>query len=413
VTYASVSRVPASVLATRLKRKPFDPKVPAVEDHLFAEPYAYDFFQAVRLLETIERSRVPVGRGGPPRSEVVRFRSHVSLSFPPSQIYDLDKPAEAIPVPAMTVAFLGLHGPSGILPRHYTELLIRLEKESKSPDRFALRDWFDLFNHRFISLFFRAWEKYRFFIPYARGEYNRPEPDPFTLCLLSFVGLGSPASRNRLRVSYWEQPRDSQGQEHVLARVDDLALLHYSGFLTHRPRCAVSMEALLQDYFQLPIQVQQFRGQWLRLEPANRSSLDGLGGSNNEMGINLVAGERVWDVGSKVRIRVGPLTLRQFHEFLPDRTPLEVRKAFFTLCHLVRFYLGPELDFDVQLVLRKEEVPPLKLSRESGQIGPRLGWNTWAISQTPERDADEASFEGEEVFWLNSEERLRALTSEN
>jgi type VI secretion system protein ImpH len=412
VTYTTVSKVPVSVLAARFKRKAFDPKAPSVEDHLFAEPYAYNFFQAVRLLEAVDRSRVPVGRGGPPRNEVVRFRAHVSLSFPPSQVFDLEKPTSAIPVPVMTVAFLGLHGPSGILPRHYTEMLIRLEKESKDANRFALRDWFDLFNHRFISLFYRAWEKYRFFIPYARGEYARSEPDPFTLCLLSFVGLGSPALRNRQRVAYWEQPPDSQGQEHVLARVDDLALLHYSGFLSHRPRCAVALEALLQDYFGLQIQVQQFRGQWLRLEPANQSSLDGLGGSNNQMGLNLVAGERVWDVTSKVRIRLGPLTLKQFHEFLPDRTPLEVRKAFFTLCHLVRFYVGPELDFDVQLVLKKEEVPPLKISRESGQIGPRLGWNTWLTSQTPQRDADEAAFEGEEVFWLNADERMRAVLSD-
>src|SRR5262249_34850998 len=160
--------------------------------------------QAVRLLEGLDRKRVPVGRGGPPKAEVVRFRAYVSLSFPPSQIYDLERPTESLPVPALTVAFLGLHGPSGLLPRHYTELLQKLEKERKDKERYSLRDWFDLFNHRLIGLFFRAWEKYRFWVPYERGEYLRPEPDAFTQCLLSFIGLGMPGFRNRLRVAVWE-----------------------------------------------------------------------------------------------------------------------------------------------------------------------------------------------------------------
>jgi type VI secretion system protein ImpH len=382
------------------------PRVLTVEEHLFAEPYAYDFFQAVRLLEALDPKRVPVGRGGPPAAEVCRFRAHASLSFPPSPIYDLERPTPARPFPVMTVAFFGLTGPSGVLPRHYTEMLVRLEKESKSGEKSALRDWFDLFNHRFIALFFRAWEKYRFWVPYLRGEYDRPEPDPFTLCLLSFVGLGMPPLRNRLRVALWQDDRD-QGQERALARIDDLALLHYSGFLAHRPRNALSLEALLKDYFELPARVQQFRGQWLRLEPANRSRFEADG--NNLLGVNLVAGERVWDVQSKVRIRLGPLRYGQFLEFLPDRAGVPARKAFYLLSHLVRMYVGPELDFDVQLVLAAADVPPLQLAPEGAGPGPRLGWNTWLVSRTPERDADDAAFEGEEIFWLNPEERARFL----
>src|SRR5205823_4143592 len=83
---------------------------------------------------------------------------------------------------------------------------------------------FDLFNHRFISLFFRAWEKYRFYVPYERGEYAKAEPDPFTLGLFSLVGMGVPQLRNRLRVSAWEE-HDEGPRERVLARIDELALL--------------------------------------------------------------------------------------------------------------------------------------------------------------------------------------------
>src|SRR4029077_1035792 len=135
----------------------------------------------------------------------------------PSAIYDLARPTPEFPVPLMTVAFMGLTGPSGMLPRHYTELLIRLEKEEKGPERCALRDWFDLFNHRIISLFYRAWEKYRFYIPYERKEYSLGEPDAFTRALLSLIGLGTPRLRDRLRVSAWEEV-DGQLRERVLGR---------------------------------------------------------------------------------------------------------------------------------------------------------------------------------------------------
>src|SRR5262249_36542598 len=156
----------------------------------------------------------------------------------------------------MTVAFLGLTGPSGVLPRHYTELLLRMEREANGSEKRALRAWLDLFNHRLISLFYRAWEKYRFYVAYERGEHAGREPDAFTQVLFSLAGLGVPKLRGRLRVVTPEGPG-----ERTVARIDDLALLHYSGYLAQRPRCATSLEALLGDYFGLAVRVEQFRGQ--------------------------------------------------------------------------------------------------------------------------------------------------------
>ncbi len=371
----------------------------AVEEQLFEEPFAFKFFQAVRLLQVLDPARRPVGRDGPPGAEAVRFRAHLSMAAPASEIYELERPTSAVPVPAMTATFMGLTGPSpsGVLPYHYTELLLRLAREAKGPEKSALRDWLDLFNHRLISLFYRAWEKYRFYLPYERGEHTRPEPDPFTRCLLSYVGLEVPSLRNRLRVSRLEVS-DGQEQECILARIDDLSLLHYSGLLAQRPRNAAALQALLQDYFQLPVCIEQFRGQWLVLDPSNQSRMEGASGKN-VLGVNLVAGERVWEVQSKFRVRLGPLRYGQFLSFLPDRAPEPQRKAFFLLVHLVRLYVGPEFDFDVQLILRKEDVPACQLDGGDA-LGPRLGWNTWVRSQASTHDAEEAVFDGEEVVWL-------------
>jgi type VI secretion system protein ImpH len=377
------------------------PRVVSLEKQLFAEPYCFDFFQAVRLLERVDRGRRPVGLDNPPAVEAVRFRAHISLNFPPSSIYDLERPpAGSDTPPVMTVAFMGLHGPSGVLPRHYTELMSRLAREAKHKEKWALRDWFDLFNHRFIALFYRAWEKYRFYIPYERGDYAKADPDPFTRCLFSLVGMGQQPLRSRLRVSV-EEEVDEERRRRDLARIDDLALLHYSGLLAHRPRNAQGLQALLNDYFMLPVRLKQFQGQWLNLEPASQSQLGE--DCNNEMGVSLVAGTRVWDTQSKFRLRLGPLSYAEFTEFLPDRSPLPERKAFFVLSHLTRLYAGPDLDFDVQLILRARDVPECQLDDRGGGA-PRLGWNTWIRSRPMPRDAEDAVFDGADVVWVG--ERL-------
>src|SRR5205085_7066564 len=175
-----------------------------------------------------------------------------------------------------------------------------------------------------ISLFFRAWEKYRFYVAHERGESAGEEPEAFTRALFSLVGMGLRSLRYRLRVSERVERRGQRGEK-ILGRVEDLVLLHYGGFFAHRPRCAVSLETLLQDYFRLGVRVQQFQGQWLQLGPENQSRMGG-DGSNNQMGVNLVAGDRVWDVQGKIRVCLGPLRYNRFVQFLPDRSPQSPHK---------------------------------------------------------------------------------------
>ncbi len=398
---------------------PLPPRGPiSAEAWLFARPFDFNFFQAVRLLQKLDPSRQPVGRDGPPLLEAVRFRAHPSLSFPPSMIYDLSRPARSLdyegddaldpdepePPPALTVAFMGLTGPKGVLPVHYTERLIRLAHDQDGPEKYALRAWFDLFNHRLISLFFRAWEKYRLFVAYEQDVATRPargeaaaDPNPFLRGLFSLIGLGDSSLRGRLRVT--AAPPRAGAPARPLAEVDDLALISYGGFLAQRRRCAASLEALLADYFQTSARVQQFRGQWLILDRASQSTLAPRGG-NNRLGKDTVAGRRVWEARGKFRVRLGPLCYERFNEFLPDRTPAPARKAFFLLCHLVRLYVGPEFRFDVQLVLAAADVPKCRLSRGDGGPPPRLGWNTWLRTRPRTHDAEDVVFEDQEVVRL-------------
>jgi type VI secretion system protein ImpH len=164
-----------------------------------------------------------------------------------------------------------------------------------------------------------------------------------------------------------------------------------------RPRNATNLERLLGDYFQLPVRIEQFCGQWLYLEPDDQSRLSSAR-TANQLGVDAVAGQRVFDVQSKFRVCIGPLGLDDFNAFLPERTASPERKTLFLLSHLTRTFVGPEYDFDVQLTLQRDEVPELKL--DSGALGPRLGWNTWVFSQPFAKDVDDAIFRGEELVWL-------------
>jgi len=374
----------------------------SVRDRLYGEPFNFDFFQAVRLLNRLDPNRVPTGGWGPPEREAVRFRSLVSLSFPPSAVTDLTPlPGGSLvsepPIPILTQSFFGLAGPSGVLPRHYTETLLRLEA-LRVPERHALREWFDLFNHRLLSLFHRAWGKYRFPVIFEGwgGIADVARPDPYSQCVLSLMGLGTPSLRQRLAISEPPPPPSSIELERptsvsesaaagddldpapafrTLAQVEDLALIHYACLLAHHPRNAIGLESLLSDYFEVSAQVVQHVGQWLSLEPSDRTRLTEQP-HHNLLGSGAVLGECVWDIQAKIRVELGPLTYAQFVEFLPDPAPVSERKALFLLAHLVRLYAGQELDFEVELTLLGDEVPDCVLD-ETQAVGPRLGWNTW------------------------------------
>lgn len=333
-------------------------------EELFDEAFRFEFFQAVRLLERIAPRRTPVGRAGDqgaaerstgtdrkgdasrraaglPAREVVRFRTRSSLEFPASQIYEVKDAADTEQPPEMTVAFFGLTGTSGVLPAHYTELAAERTRYKDS----ALADFLDLFNHRLLSLFHRAWEKYRFHIAYERGG------DPVTEHLYDLIGMGTEGLRGQ-------------------AGVPDEALLFYSGHLASRPRSAAHINQILGDYFGVRVRVEQFAGQWLALDD---EAITRLGQVNSELGRTTVIGSRVWDAQSKFRLRFGPLTLQEFTQFLPTST------AFAPVADMTRLLVGLEFDFDLELILRREEVPESRLSSDpdAPAQGARLGWTSW------------------------------------
>ncbi|HTN02308.1 MAG TPA: type VI secretion system baseplate subunit TssG [Planctomycetaceae bacterium] len=341
---------------------------------LLSDGHRFNFFQAVRLLTLCESDREPVGHDSVPQEEVVRFGAHASIEFPASQIDDISRHSDPNRPPKMSVNFFGLATPLSALPQHYTEIVLeRLARKDR-----ALLDFLDLFNHRLLSLFYRAWEKYHFWIAsehallreqtarVAGGEAfrafvlnERPQLDPVGQILLCLTGLGNPASRYVMSERDRLEPRTT---------IPDQTWRFYAGLLSQRHRPAISLELMLNDHFGWPVRVQSLVGRWLHLESADRTRLSR--GGNTRLGQETVAGQKVWEVQGRFRLRIGPLDYAQFCSLLP------IGEAHEPLTQLTRFYAGQHLDFDLELQLRTAEIPPLRCGDRTG-FGARLGWNTW------------------------------------
>ena len=254
---------------------------------------------------------------------------------------------------------MGLTGPSGVLPTPYTELFI--DRRYQFRDRTG-HAFLDQFTHRAVSLFYLAWRKHRFYLPYEAGN-----PDGFSRNLLDLVGVGLRHLQQRLAAS-------GKG-------IPDRFLIHYAGLLTQKPIPAVNIAALVRGFFAVDARVESFVGQWMNLPPHEQSALDGR---PCLLGQNTFVGERLWDRQNKIRLMLGPLKHAQFAEFLPGQPGL------LALRELVQFCVGLTLDCDVTLILERNEIPAPVLGAAPTQ--PRLGYSMWLNSKVAQEDASDVSF---------------------
>jgi type VI secretion system protein ImpH len=336
----------------------------SVEDSLFERGYEFEFCQAVRLLLRMYPDREPVGHSVSPAREVVRFRSRQSLAFPASTVHQLERPENGS-APAMEVAFLGLTGPQGTLPLSYTEHIIEWKaKQDTAPAAF-----FDIFNHRLIGLFYRAWEKHHFAIAYERQKTSpaTARQESLTTYLFDLIGMGTKGLQNRLHIQ-------------------DEVLLLYAGLIAQRPHSASALAGILRDYFRVDVEIEQFHGKWFSLSEDVLSYL-APEGPHNELGFGAVAGDALWNAQARFRVCVGPLSYVRFQAFLPGGRALAV------LTELVQYFIGPALEFDIQLVLMAREVPPC-LATDEGERAPMLGLSSWLDRESITYNAREVILEG-------------------
>lgn len=339
-----------------------DPTPTAAAAALFArlgaEPFAFDFFQAVRRLECAMPGLPRVGTSGRAGQDGVRFTQDPSLAFAASTVARFD-PADAdAGTPArLAVNFIGLWGPGGPMPLHLTEYARDRQRNAADPTlvRFA-----DVFHHRVASLFYRAWAVNQPTVAADRSAAADAEPDAdrFAVYVASLIGRGMSSLRGR-------------------DAVPDAAKLHWAGHLAGETAHAEGLAAILSSHFGVPCAVLPFAGQWIDL-PAESWCRLGASPETGALGRTSMVGSRVWDCQGKFRLRLGPVSLATFARLVPGEPGNRELRDW------VRNYVGDQLAWEARIVLAARDVPGVRLG-----LAGRLGWSAWLPSTGPRRDVDD------------------------
>lgn len=325
------------------------PTAVAFLEALAADPTRADFFHALRSIERLHTDLPRLGRALRPADEPVRLAQPASMIFAPSTIARVDLQT-AQGTPRIEVMFLGLLGPHGALPTHLTELVY--ERARHHDDR-TLARFLDVFHHRMLLLFYRAWAEARSVV----GR-DRPADDGFGRHLAALAG----------RAGREFERRDA---------MPDDAKQHFVGHLASIARRPGPLRAMLENLLRVPVGIRDFVPRWLTLPLDGRWRLGKRRGFS-VLGHDAIAGERVPDVQSGVRIVLGPLTLSRYEAFLPRGEQASAVRD------IVANVLGHEYAWDLQLALRANEVPRLRLGE-----GAQLGWTTWLGERPTAAPADD------------------------
>jgi len=338
-------------------------------------PGSFEFAQLVRLLARVHPGRSAVGEFGDPAQEAVRFGVHPSLAFPPGDVHRVlahpEEPdlADGVPrtaaaaragmrgaggQPFMEVNFMGLIGPAGVLPNSYTQFAA----ERVALKDTAFRDFLDLFHHRLVSLFYRAWRTTRPHV--AAGE--QAADDALSARLRGVIGIGMPSLEQRMPV-------------------DDAVLMRHAALLAPHARSATALKQLLTAYLEAPVAVEEFVSAWYTLAPGTQCAL-GEDDESTVLGSGTVVGDAVLDHGARARVSIGPLSRSAFDSLLPGSVGHEALRS------LVRFVAGDAVEIEVRLILERTAVPATVLGIDGGA----LGWGTWLRTRTPDHDPDDTTF---------------------
>ena len=327
-------------------------------------PYDFDLFFALRMLQARHPELPRLGKASRPQFEPIRLGQDPSLAFAPATIAEVLPGKEGQPE-RLTVWNFGLYGPNGPMPTHLTEYVRERLRQFDDP---TLARFSDIFHHRLLLLFFRAWSDAQ-----PTTSLDIPGDDHFGRFIGSIVGFGEASQRCR-------------------DEIPDHAKLFLAGHLTRATRNPEGLARAISIYFGVPVQVQEFCLHFLILEPTQQTRLS-RNACNSQLGVDALVGARVPDAQSKFRLRIGPLDLQQYERFLPGGADFQA------LIDWTRNYLGIEYAWDFELVLKREQIPRAQL----GGTG-RLGWTSWSVHQPARKDADDFCLDPER--WLKQRRQL-------
>jgi len=317
--------------------------------HQLAEdPWHFGFYAVLREMECIYNDKPRLGDSARPAQDAIRMGQEPSLAFPASGLSGFN--TDAGKKPKLNVNLFGLLGPNGPLPLHLTEYVRHRQRHAHDQ---VPKEFLDLFHHRLLSLFYRAWANKE-----PTVQKDRDEKDRFRLYAGSVSGHAGRGFQNR-------------------DEMPDNTKLYYSAHLGCQNHHAEGLKSIIHDYFQVPVSISELVGEWLEIPEQSMCRLERLG-TTAQLGQSAIIGNKSWQCQHKFRIHLGPLDQASFEQLLPFGNNPEKLSA------IVRNYTGLEFNWDVNLILEKSEVPQAQLGEHT-----RLGWTSWLQTGKRQSNADD------------------------
>lgn len=314
------------------------------------------FAQAARVLSMLGRRRSldrAVGTDTIPQDETVRFIASQRMGLPYGDLQDITQEDERARV---TANILGMAGRSAALPSPYSEL--QLERRRARDNSFA--DFLNLFDHRALSFFYRAEEKYRW--PLMVERTGTGDKDPIGNLMLALSGMDLRGESGRLDIP-------------------ENRLIPLTVHLSDTRRSARSVETVLQVATGLDLRVVEAQPAWMEVPPGEQSRLgDAVLGQFNQLGVPedlppgeagsaAMVGAAVLDVQHHFLIELGPLPYDQFRAFCAET---RFRRLVSQLAALAA---GLDQRPSLRLRIGADDVPPMRLGDD--EFPAMLGWTTW------------------------------------
>ncbi|WP_043519302.1 type VI secretion system baseplate subunit TssG [Achromobacter arsenitoxydans] len=323
-----------AALPPQQAREPVRPAAPLAEWFDPEQPWKSSFISLMRALAA-QNSDVPIpGTALLPQEENHRIGQRASLRFAPSEVATVVQDGRHIRVQLYS---LGIWGPQGPMPLHMSEqAYTRVESHH---DR-TLTDFADIFHHRALSLFYRAWAAGQ-----STASLDRPSDERFTFYIGSLIG---------------DDPKDSASL-HPSTHARYAAASH----LVREARNPDGLARALSFYFGVQVEVEEFVPYWMPLDLANRSVL-GSPSPCAALGDQAMLGQSIPDCQHRFRLVMGPLSLEQYLRLTPHGDDLP------TLVDWVRTFIGHEFDWELKLLIQPRAAPGARALPEH-----RLGYSTW------------------------------------
>jgi len=303
--------------------------------HLINNGSQVDFYKAVFIIENqLKKHGLEyryVGYDSAPKLELVKFTATQKLGYPGNAITKLEEISykDGLHRVNMQVSFMGLTGCAGALPQFYSELVMQRLRFKDT----TMRDFYDMFNHRLISLYYRAWKKYKPSLNHVNKDKNK---DPYTQ-ILSLLSGGS--------------------NEHQL---------FFSGLYSRKIRNAADLQNILASYLSCDVTIKQMIGQWRPLKEQEQTCLASqtlYEGRHARLGVDTVVGKRIWDISSQIEINIMAKNIDKARDLLPNGSLFKLANS------IVKDYLGNAVQFRLVIESNFDKLDATQLTKNNYQLG--------------------------------------------